>query len=124
MISFKDFEDKEGNANWESYRKAQIAEGEICYQCKGYILFGSGGRRLCGNCEDIEDPDEVTHESFIRCPKCSHSWNAWDNEDYPTNDSEEMTVSCSDCDHEFDVGVRITYSFTSPELIKEERESE
>jgi ssDNA-binding Zn-finger/Zn-ribbon topoisomerase 1 len=125
-ISLDDFKDEEGTLDWKAYKKAEIENGQICYQCNDHIIFGAGGhRRLCGSCSRLtDDKEEVRHDSRIRCPKCKYSWNPWESEDYPSEGQEDMEVTCGECDHEFEVGVITSYTFTSPELDLDPEEPE
>jgi DNA-directed RNA polymerase subunit RPC12/RpoP len=107
----------DGRLDWESFKAAQVANGEKCYRCGGRTdsLFGTGHRKLCAGCKDFDsDEDEVTHKSRVRCPHCRESEDVFD-DDPPGDifDEGEHDVTCSHCGREFVVETRVTYEFTS-----------
>lgn len=107
--------------DWNSYRKAQIANGEYCYRCGKSIMFGGNGySETCGDCKTMDnDKDEVTHDNSIRCPKCRHQWPAIGDDDYGHYREDEHTVNCPECQHEFEIVTLVSYSFKSPELLED-----
>lgn len=123
MTTFKEFEDAEGNVDWDAYRAAQIARGEICYKCKGYIisLQGNSGRSLCRGCSDmLRDTGDVRHKSYVRCPHCQHAWRFDWMEGGMTNDvlwgDDPLSLFCDHCEKDFDVQVHVEVTFESPSL--------
>lgn len=71
FVSMVDHLGSDGMVNWDSYRAAQVANGERCSKCGGDTgtIYGRGHRDLCGGCKDFEsDKSEVTHRSRVRCP--------------------------------------------------------
>lgn len=118
----EDFALPEGGHDWAAYYAAQIAKGEKCYQCHALIYNASGERTLCYECRQLEtDRDEVWHESFIRCPKCGNLdlISEWDDdyfkEKYEDGDHE---VECMECEHRYEIGTNVSYSYTSPPMIE------
>jgi uncharacterized CHY-type Zn-finger protein len=72
---------------------------------------------MCNGCKDLgEDDGEVTHDSFIRCPKCRHSMNASDSEKYDLYREGEHTTSCGVCGYDFTVSTNVSFTFTSPAI--------
>lgn len=117
MVHMKDYE-KNGKLDWEAYKQAQINSGEICYNCRSFILFGKGLKRLCHQCQSInEDTEYVTHSKLIRCPKCKHQMDVHDCELYELYEDGDHDISCNDCNHTFTIKTNASYSFESPELI-------
>lgn len=114
MIKMADYEDKKGKVNWQAYRKAQIDAGEKCYRCGTYTLFGEKYRHLCQDCKALDDnPNEIRHSSYIRCPHCGHYENIWDMEyyDYLTEGIHEY--NCENCEKEYDFQTYIEFTFES-----------
>jgi uncharacterized C2H2 Zn-finger protein len=117
MTNLSDFKLPDGGYDWDAYHKAQRANGDICFKCGSYILYASGHLDMCNGCKDFGDDDgEVTHDSFIRCPKCRHSVSVSDSENYELYEDGEHAVSCTSCDHDFTVSTNISYTFTSPAM--------
>lgn len=108
-----------GELDWDAYRRAQLANGELCSRCEAVILFGAGHLQECVPCKHRGDPAEFDHDRLIRCPKCRHTWDAID-EELPNNDT--MSVFCPECDHGFEVGIHTHYSYTSPAMGESEGE--
>jgi DNA-directed RNA polymerase subunit RPC12/RpoP len=74
-----------------------------------------------------EDPDEVMHDDLIRCPKCGHQdcISDWDCDYSEEKYSEgEHTVACGECEHEYVISTRVSYSYTSPPRDKAEEKEE
>lgn len=81
--------------DFRAYHKARVANGEVCAHCCGYIIAPGGGHeRLCYECRDIAKPGELWHSSLVRCPKCGHTWNPGDCEDYKCYSDGEHKLSC------------------------------
>ena len=116
MVNIEDHQTPEGKTNQKSYRAAQIANGEICTQCGEYArVFGTGHPELCSQCKDADKTEELTHDVYIRCPKCGYKWNAYEDDEYTILSDGEHTVSCHQCDYEFGIVTNVSYSFVSPE---------
>jgi uncharacterized C2H2 Zn-finger protein len=120
-INDEDFSGPDGKINHSAANKARITNGETCQKCGGYVTcLPSGTLTLCYSCRQLaDDPGEVTHDAFIRCPKCGHE------EDTSQLDSDsgyifeagETDWACSECGHVFTVSTDVSYSFTSPEML-------
>lgn len=110
--------------------KAKQATGENCYRCGSWILTigkAPGFRRLCYDCKQVDGEGELINSKFIRCPKCRHSWGPFDSEDSFEQrifDDGPHDIYCPHCEHEFEISTNVSYSFNSPELIKEEESEE
>ncbi len=134
MSTLDDFRKQDGQIDWDAYRQAEINEGKKCYKCGAYIMlsgisfFGRperiAGPSLCMSCRSLPNKEEITHESFIRCPKCGHSWNPRDNENYEIYEDGDHNVCCPECDHDFEIFTSVTFTFRSPELISEQEEKD
>lgn len=135
-IKIEDYEDAEGHVNWTAYHKAEENAGVRCITCGAYMipslnLFGQApslpGPRKCPSCRHLaEDKGEVDHDQFIRCPKCRGEFDPQEFEMYEVFGSEdEHDIICplEDCDHEFTVQTRITYTFTSPPLVTDQEKT-
>jgi len=120
----EDYRGTDGNIDWSLYYKAQKDAGETCYECGQYIVNVLKRdfiphRQKCKNCESMEsDPREISHHSFIRCPKCKATMIVSDLESYRLYNDGEHEIMCQECEHEFEIRTDIEYSFNSPELIK------
>lgn len=126
MVRMDDYK-KDGSWDWAAYRKAQVANGEKCYRCGGYIMtLGLRGHRvLCYDCREMDSrKDDVRHENLIRCPKCRHQWPAVGDDDYENYSEGSHAVTCPECEYEFSIETNVSYSFTSPELIEEKESKE
>lgn len=125
MISFNDYKKPNGDIDWAAHEAALVAAGEVCSQCGTYIirLFGKpSGPTLCGSCKAlIEDNDEVSSGSFVRCPACGNQMDACEPELYEDGSHD---VTCDECDHEFEVETNISFSFTSPARLEAKPEPE
>jgi hypothetical protein len=124
MISFTDFEDKDGKVDWTAYRKAQIDAGENCEKCGSFIFLGVGYRVTCNACKELsEKSGEVAHKHFIRCPKCDHLENVHDDY-YGLFEDGEHEVFCTLCDYKYTISTHVQFDFTSPPRLQEEKEVE
>lgn len=118
-----DYRKPDGGIDWESYRKAETANGERCYRCGRWILFGCGYQRLCPSCEDLDrNVEEVESQDMLRCPHCQHQRRV----DWEDNIGEEgdHDLFCDNCEKDFTITTRIEYHFTSPPLNKTEAKEE
>ena len=123
-----DFEDAKGNVDWDAYHKHQVDVGDICMTCGTWMLnlnlFGNKREPApqdCSDCRDIKaSDDEVTHDNYVRCPKCKHRWNPGDCDDYQFYAEGEHEAWCGECDHKFEISTHVKYTFTSPPLVKED----
>lgn len=103
-----------GETDWDSYKRAQVANGESCYQCDACIAFESGHKALCVPCENLRDRKEATiHERRVRCPKCKTLHEPYDISE-SIFESGEHNVTCSNCGSDFVVTTVVTYAFESP----------
>ena len=119
----EDHRSEDGNINWASYKKAQKENGEYCYKCGALIVLGRGGyRRSCYQCDELRNGSSVTHNKFIRCPKCELSFSPYDSECYELLSEGEHSIHCIECNHCFEIETSVQYSFRSPDLIKEDEE--
>ncbi len=121
MISFADYKKPDGSVDWERYRVAQRAEreaevnaGKWCSRCGHYLLFAKGHPNKCQECKSLDEPGEVQHHKFIRCPKCGRSFDPSDADYYSVYGDGEHKVTCGDCSHQFEISTRVSYTFTSP----------
>lgn len=125
MISFKDYEGADGKIDWKSYRKAEVAAGERCYECGGIIIFGHGYRTKCAECRSLEeDRGEVCNSHSARCPKCRHVMNVSNCDLYRLYEEGDHEITCQSCEHDFEVITVVQHMFRSPALIDESSESE
>lgn len=123
---FNAFRKPDGTHDWSAYRKAQVANGEICSQCGKIIPFiggSSGHPKTCSECKGMEaqSGEEVSHHSYVRCPKCGFLMEASELEVYEDGDHE---VSCWKCDHDFTITTSVSFSFTSPPREGASKEAE
>lgn len=117
--------DKDGKINWTEYHKAQLQNGDICTECGAYIVWSKGVPSKCSMCRGLlDEKGEVNHEKRVRCPKCGYTWDPRKSEDYQLFENGTHNVSCCECDHDFEVTTDVSYTFTSPERLKEEVENE
>jgi len=121
ITSLESFKLANGNYDWTAYRAAQKANGEICTDCGAYTVWGKGHPDRCGDCKRLEEPGETTHHSLIRCPKCGHQMEIGSCELGELYEDGSHDVSCQNCDHDFEVSTQISFSFTSPARIPEEK---
>jgi DNA-directed RNA polymerase subunit RPC12/RpoP len=127
MINFEDYKKENGDIDWKAYKAAQIAAGERCPKCDSRMstLFNNKKyEHLCSECESLAENEELSHSSYIRCPKCKESWDPSDREDYDCYQDGEHSVTCSSCNHEFEVSTSVSYLFTSPELLDQGEKNE
>lgn len=127
MISSRDFKLPGGGTDWDAYNRAMIAAGERCSQCSGFIVFADGMPTLCGECKPLRDDDgEVIHSGLIRCPFCcaTSSPHDYDMHEGGLYEEDDHEVECHACERKFMVVTHVSYTFTSPEIVKQEQESE
>ena len=124
MVSISSYKDEKGEIDWKAYRQAQIDQGDKCYKCETYISFGKGYRSLCHECMSLNNKEETSHSSYIRCPKCKTTWEPRDSDDFEFYTDGDHEVTCSECDHEFQITTYVSYTFHSPELIEEPKVEE
>ena len=106
-----------GKIDWASYGAAQAEakrldtkDGVYCYRCGAYMLGRQNGRQMCGQCQHLDQPEELTHDHLIRCPQCGNVHRPED-----LYESGRHETLCPECDCRFEVEVHVSYSFTSPE---------
>lgn len=121
MVRLDDHRDADGELNWHAFNRAQVAAGEVCYECGRYNpLAGKGYRAKCPSCEDLDQPAEASHHSYIRCPRCGENWDPRRTDDHHVYRDEDdgHDICCQHCDYEFQIQTRVDYTFTSPERLK------
>jgi DNA-directed RNA polymerase subunit RPC12/RpoP len=116
FTSFDDHRRPDGGVDWDSYRAAQRRNGERCIDCGGSILFGSGHPEKCGDCKSVDEPGELRHDRFIRCPYCGNKERVADTEQYHLYEEGEHEVVCSECDKDFEITTLVSFRFTSPAM--------
>jgi hypothetical protein len=124
-------EGEDFSAYWKRRRKWEVDQGYSCRRCgaiatRALTDFYVGYPRLCKSCHNLDtNESHVSSSTYIRCPKCGRSWNAFEHEDYGLLQEGEHTTMCGDCDDfEFTVETRVSYEFKSPPLIKEEEKED
>jgi len=126
MTNIKDFT-VNGSTDWRAYKQAQIAAGEICYQCERYIVFHekTEQRTLCSTCKTVnESTDSVKHNKFIRCPKCHSVFEPLTFSEFDIYEEGDHDVDCPKCNYFFIVETVVTYSFESPAVMDKEEDLE
>jgi hypothetical protein len=122
MISIDNYKLPDGRTNWEAYRAAKVANGELCRECGRYITFAKGYPSLCYECKSLQDDKgEVCHDNYIRCPYCKSLSEGY-HEDL--RGEGEHTVTCYECEKNFEVSVEYSVTYTSPALCETETEEE
>jgi len=117
MINFQDFK-KDGEVDWEAYRKAQVSSGERCESCGRFIVFGTGKSTACSLCKTINESSKIVkHDKFIRCPKCSSTFTAEDLSEFDIYEDGEHDIDCPNCKYFFVIETIITYNFSSPAIV-------
>jgi DNA-directed RNA polymerase subunit RPC12/RpoP len=122
----RDFDNEDGTRDWKAYHEAEVANGDICYQCGefdlGMIMHPKGHRTLCRKCKRLEHSDEdESHKHMVRCPHCRHIMHISERfDDYPIIYEEgEHEIDCDACEKHYTINVNVEYSYTSPAMIKE-----
>ena len=126
-INFEDYKKEDGSIDWKRYDEAKVLNGQKCYKCGSYIssVSNSGFKSLCYECKNLEtNTEEVNHSNLIRCPSCRYSWDLLETSDYDFYTDGEHNVECPECEFEFEIVTHVSYSFDSPELIKNDEEEE
>ena len=119
MVAILDFEDKDGSVDWVAYKEAKINNGEECYECGAFLFDDKKYRHRCYDCKSLtDDTGSVIHNSKIRCPKCRDTIDV-DSELYEIYKDGLHEVTCWECDHNFDIETRVSYTFESPELLQD-----
>ena len=126
MTFINDHKKEDGTTDWNAYNAAQVACGDICQTCGKYILniriFGPArdpAPQDCTDCRSMNTDDgEVTHDKYLRCPKCKNKWDPFECEDYHVAGDGEHDVYCVECDHTFEVVTHVSHSFESPAIIE------
>ena len=114
VISYTDFKDEKGNINWNALESARRASGESCRECGAFRLFATGPG-LCGECDGIRGTEETEHRSRIRCSHCGHVQEAVGADDYERYAEGEHSVTCAECNEDFEIQTHVRYTFVSPE---------
>ena len=125
MVSLTQFKTADGKTDWGAYRAAQVAAGDICQRCGAYVgFFGldRSGPCSCSSCRELDtEAGDVSHRSFIRCPKCGGTWDPCHSDDYDIFADGDHDVTCPDCEHEFEMVTHVSYTFQSPPRVDGER---
>ena len=122
FVKMEDHE-KDGHVNWESYKKAQVDNGEMCSRCGSYIYINADGyKRECMQCKHIAESDRLNHDRLIRCPSCLHTWSPYGYDDYEILEDGEHDISCPKCDKEFYISTHVSFTFDSPEIEQDENQ--
>lgn len=128
MPNLEECKKPDGSYDWTKYnalqeqeRDVRKAKGELCREkgCNRFIMWSKGYPQTCSDCEALDAPEELHHPTDIRCPKCGYHWDIWDGEYYEIANEGEHEVECPECDHKFEVSTSVSYSFKSPERLKE-----
>lgn len=119
--NFEDFRREDGHVDWTALRAAEVAAGYKCSRCHGYLLFGSAGLGAgmpteCAECASRHRPEKWLSHREVRCPKCQHTWNPAEEEDYELYEDGYHEATCSSCGHEFELSTTVTYLFESPAI--------
>lgn len=118
MLFPSDFKKDDGTVDWVAYHNACIEQGEKCYLCEESILFPTGTKTLCHNCEEAEEnPSVLLHPVFIRCPYCGHLQKP---DSARTYEAGEHGAECEKCHRKYEFITIIEFRFESPEMEEEE----
>jgi DNA-directed RNA polymerase subunit RPC12/RpoP len=115
-VSIDDFRKPDGTTDWAAYERAGRACGDKCTRCGTFIFAKQPGE--CVDCARLGRPAQVDHPHYVRCPACMHVWSPYHHEQYEVLHDGEHEISCHQCDHEFTVSTRVTFTFTSPARAK------
>jgi DNA-directed RNA polymerase subunit RPC12/RpoP len=116
MLSINDFLDENLRVNWSAYRQAQRDAGETCSRCDGRILVNNGSPTVCYNCR-LLGSDQVSSNQFIRCPYCSHQFNAWSDDEFSDLWTQGFhSTFCTECNCEFEFETKVMHVFVSPRI--------
>jgi hypothetical protein len=116
MVDFEKFRRVDGGLDWQALDRARIEAGELCSKCRAFVdILARGVPRLCTACAGLNSQDAVDHDSHVRCPQCGHAWEP-EPED-GLHEEGEHPVTCGECEHDFEVSVRVGYTFNSPARI-------
>lgn len=85
-----------------------------CERCKTNIARHAA--TLCWQCKELDNPETLRHNHFLRCPKCKHVWFAHDVWESSIYEKGEHELTCLECDHDFTVETQVSYSFKSPAM--------
>lgn len=100
---------------YTEYKQWMVDTGKICSLCHGYVAcLDDSGPRLCYDCKDISRPEELCHDSRVRCPKCGYNWDVDDGDSYALMSDGDHIVWCDECGHKFCIVTNVSYSFISP----------
>jgi uncharacterized C2H2 Zn-finger protein len=113
ITSISDFT-LDGRIDWVAFKAAERANGELCTECAAFIFPGVGHPQKCAECREAEGAGELQHSTFMRCPRCGHLENAYERYDYEICRDGDHLVACSECEHEYTVETRVSFSFKSP----------
>ena len=121
MISISDYKTADGGVDWKRYHAAQrvehaaeVAAGRWCTRCNAYLLWAKGRPDKCGSCKALDQPGECQHSKFIRCPACGRAFDPSEQDYYSLYADGEHKITCGDCNHQYEISTRTSYTFTSP----------
>lgn len=127
MPSISAFKDAAGQIDWPRYHAAARAErdqetreGKWCSLCGAYIMWPKGGPVKCYECKAAEKPAELSHPKYVRCPKCTKTFDPGDCDYTSLYREGDHPVACPDCSHQFEISTHVRHTFTSPPLIVSE----
>lgn len=125
MISFADYKGPDGAVDWKRYNAArqaeiaaEVAAGKWCSRCGHYLLFAKGHPDKCFACKALDKPSECEHHKFIRCPACGRTFDPSEQDYYSLYKDGEHRITCGDCNHQFEISTRTSYTFTSPARLE------
>jgi hypothetical protein len=116
---------KPSSYDWKAYRAAQVANGEYCSQCGNWrALEGATGfPSRCGPCERADKVDQETdHPKMVRRPDCRHLFDPIGEDNYSFYRDGAHAVTCPQCEAHFSFETHVTYSFTSPAMLRRSAE--
>lgn len=119
MIRMEDHRKETGEIDWDAYKKAQKAAGEICTSCEAYItsLNSTNSPTRCYECRELQSSKgEVRHKLFVRCPKCTMVRKIDHCDDSIDLYKDEAELSCYHCDNMIHVQLYVTVDIISPPL--------
>lgn len=120
MINIKDYELPDGKIDWKAYHKAEVANGDSCYNCGHFILFSKGYQTLCNKCNSLHNKGEVNHHSLVRCPHCGAAKRVDNGDDYDLYSEGEHSTSCFECSKEYTVSTSVSFNFRSEPRVPDE----
>ena len=114
MIRIDDYKTENGDIDWAACRAAQKAAGATCSRCGRYLFGAEGSPQECFSCLSLDKPEEVAHDSTVRCPDCGYTWDVHNGDYCELFEDGEHNVTCQECDHDFEISTSVSWSFRSP----------